>query len=124
MITMDIFHKIRALDHLGESKSKIARELDLDRKTVRKYLKSTAPPCYRPRSTPSRQDFFAEFEGFVRGKLVIAPELSAGEIYALIRPLGYLGSERTIQRRMKSWCEGKPKERFLSKSIPWRAGTV
>jgi transposase len=113
VITMDIFHKIRALDHLGESKSKIARELDLDRKTVRKYLKSTAPPCYRPRSTPSRQDFFAEFEGFVRGKLVIAPELSAGEIYALIRPLGYLGSERTIQRRMKSWCEGKPKERFF-----------
>jgi transposase len=110
---MDLFHKVRALGHLGKSKSKIALELDLDRKTVRKYLESSDPPRYRRRVTPSREDFFADFEAFVKEKIGLAPELSAGEIYALIRPRGYQGSERTIQRRMKSWSESRPKERFF-----------
>lgn len=113
MITMDNFHKARALGHLGNNKTKIAEELGIDRKTVRKYLESSTPPRYSPRKQPSRADPFAEFEPMVRHYLEKAPKLSGAEVYALIRPRGYQGSERTIERRMKRWRDEKPKERFF-----------
>ena len=113
MITMDLFHEIRVLSRKTKSKSKIARELNIDRKTVRKYLESASPPRYAMRSEPSREDPFKEFESFVREKLEVAPGLSAGEVYALIRTRGYQGSERTIQRRLKAFKAEKPKERFF-----------
>lgn len=111
---MDIFHKVRALGHLGKSKTTIANELDLDRKTVRKYLTvPVPPPRYAARRSPTRADPFGEFEEFVRDKLQLAPALSGEEIFALIRPRGYQGSLRTIERRMKAWRDEKPKERFF-----------
>jgi transposase len=111
---MDLFHKVRAFEHVGKNKTKIAAELGLDRKTVRKYLTPGAsPPRYKRRLKSSRADVFLEFEDFIRDSLTRAPELSAGEIYALIRPRGYSGSERTVQRRLKSWREQRPKERFF-----------
>jgi transposase len=116
VVTMDIFHKVRALGHLGRSQTLIATELDLDRKTVRKYLNAGDVPHYKARGSPSKVDLFAEFEVFARQKKALAPELSAGEIYALLRPRGYQGSERTIQRRMKGWREARPKERFFEQA--------
>ncbi len=113
MITMDIFHKARALRHLGKNNTEIADDLDINRKTVRKYLDAASPPHYKARTSPSRVDLFAEFENFVRQKIEAAPELSGGEVYALIRSRGYQGSERTVERRLKSWREEKPKERFF-----------
>jgi transposase len=110
---MDIFHKVRALGQLGKTKTQIAKELGIHRQTVAKYLLSGVPPRYSERTTPSRADLFDEFEVFVQSKLELAPQLSAGEIYALIKAKGYRGSERTIQRRMKVWRDKAPKERFF-----------
>lgn len=110
MITMDNFHKARALWQLGKSKSEIAAEIGLNRKTVRKYLDSATPPQYAARQSPSRVDPFAAFAELAREAIRRAPELSAGEVYALIRPRGYQGSERTVERRLRQWREEKPKE--------------
>ncbi|MGE3759870.1 MAG: IS21 family transposase [Pseudobdellovibrionaceae bacterium] len=110
---MDKFHECRVLGQREANKSKIAREVGLDRKTVRKYLESQSPPRYRPRVEPTKPDLFKEFEDFVRLQLDKTPKLSSGEIYAIIKPRGYQGSERTIQRRMKAWRDEKPKERFF-----------
>lgn len=113
MIGMDIFHEVRLLGRKTKNKSEIARELKINRKTVRKYLESGSPPRYAARAGPTRVDLFKEFEEFVREKLELAPNLSAGEVYALIRPRGYAGSERTIQRRLQAMAAAKPKERYF-----------
>ena len=113
MITMDDFHKTRALRHLGKNYSEIGRELGIDRKTARRYDQSQAPPRYSPRQAPSRADLFAAFESQVRQWLEDAPKISGAEIYALLRVRGYEGSERTVERRMKAMKDVRPKERFF-----------
>ncbi len=113
MITMDLFHKARALRQLGKNDSEIGEELSLHRKTVGKYLKSSTPPKYTPRRSPSRADPFVGFESFTRDVMTRVPEISASEVYALLRPRGFSGSERTVERRLKRWREEEPKERFF-----------
>ncbi|MBX9767153.1 MAG: hypothetical protein K2X47_07775 [Bdellovibrionales bacterium] len=100
MITMNKFHEVCALYRLGKNKTEVARELGISIPTVRKYLQTNIPPSYAPRASPTKVDHFQRFSDFVKGKLELVPKLSAGEIYALIKPQGYLGSERTIQRRL------------------------
>lgn len=113
MISMSEFQRVRKLSTAGENKSSIAREVGLDRKTVAKYLRCNSPPKYRERVRPTREDEFAPFEKTVRSHLVRAPDLTAAELYALIRAEGYKGSERTVQRRMRKQKASEPKERFF-----------
>ena len=112
-MTMDDFHKTRALRHLGKNYSEISRELGIDRKTARKYDRLQVPPRYKARTAPSRPDPFAPFEDQVREWLQAAPKLSGAEIFALLRERSYAGSERTVERRLKSIKDVRPKERFF-----------
>jgi predicted transcriptional regulator len=104
MVTKYMFDKVRKLISEGLSDSKIALELNINRKTVAKYRKSNTPPSYSPRSAATRIDLFAPFAEMTRSLLAKNNDLTASEIFVLLQQEGYQGSERTVQRRMAYVC--------------------
>ena len=65
---MDEYLEIQQLARQGLSKSKIARRLGVDRKTVRKYIgKANGPPLSQKR--PTRQSQVEQFEDYLRKRL-------------------------------------------------------
>lgn len=113
MISMHNFNRVRELSRDGLKPSEIASELNLNRKTVAKYLASNSPPQYpKERAGRTREDSFNPF--IDRAKLLLAnPNMSNVEIYEIIKDEGYLGSERTVQRRLHEIKSELPKERFF-----------
>jgi transposase len=116
MVSSYMFQEIRKLKAQGQSQAAIARKLGLDPKTVAKYLQSNAPPRYSPRAASTCIDAFQGFEEKVGLWLKHTPALTDREIFELLVPAGYRGSERTINRRMKRVRALKPKERFFEQS--------
>lgn len=116
MVSSYMFQEIRKLKAQGLSQAAIARQLGIDPKTVAKYLRSNAPPRYSPRGPSQRVDVFQAFEPRVEQWLKRTPELTDREIFELLVPEGYRGSERTLNRRMRRLKALKPKERFFEQS--------
>ena len=108
-----MFHKVRELRGRGLSRSQVARELGIDRKTVSKYLQSNTPPKYGPRKSATREDPFQLFEPRARFLIETAPKITAREIFEYVLEEGYRGSERTVDRRITQILSEKPKERFF-----------
>ena len=115
MVSPYMFNQTRKLSKQGMSQAAIALKLGLDPKTVAKYLESNTPPKYKPRDplTPTRENPFKGFEQKVQGWLARTPTLTDMEIFELLVPEGYRGSERTINRRVKSVRHQKNNERFF-----------
>ena len=113
MVTSYMFQQIRQLKAQGLSQATIARQLGLDPKTVAKYVRSNTPPRYRRREATTRGDPFLGFEANVCQWLTRTPELTDMEIFEFLVPLGYSGSERTVNRRMKAIRAQGTKERFF-----------
>jgi transposase len=113
MVSTYMFQQIRKLRSEKMSQAAIARKLGINEKTVAKYLSSNTPPCYKKREAPTRGDPFLGFEEKVRQWLTRTPALTDMEIFELLRSEGYSGSERTINRRMKSIRTPESKERFF-----------
>lgn len=84
----------------GLSISAIAKRLDLDRKTVRKYIaRGLEPPCYGPRDPrPQKVD---PYLAFLRDRLQAFPQLSAVRLLREIKPLGYTGSYTALKRAVR-----------------------
>jgi len=116
MVSFYMFQEIRKLKAQGLSQAAIARQLGLDPKTVAKYIRSNAPPRYRPRVGSTCIDAFKGFEEKVELWLKRTPELTDREVFELLVPEGYRGSERTLNRRMRRQRGLKPKERFFEQS--------
>lgn len=110
---MHKFDRVRKLRAEKKSVSAIARELNLHRDTVRKYLQSNSPPKYKPRETSTRDDRFKNFEARVRSLFEMNKENRAVDVLEVIRDEGYSGSDRTAFRRMAKLLGEKPKERFF-----------
>jgi transposase len=108
-----MFQKIRDLKTEGLSQAEIARRLELDPKTVARYVSLNTPPKYKAREKSTRADSFHGFSEKVKSWITRTPALTDREIYELLLPEGYKGCERTINRRMKSLREVKSEERFF-----------
>jgi transposase len=108
-----MFDQVRKLKAKGNSQAAIARELKKDPKTIARYLRSNAPPKYKSRPSSTRPDPFEGFEARVKGWLERTPTLQDQEIFELLIPEGYRGSERTINRRMKRLRPTIACERFF-----------
>lgn len=113
MLCTHMFDQVRKLKARGNSQAAIARELKKDPKTIAKYLNSNAPPKYRARPSSTRPDPFVGFEARVKQWLERTPTLQDQEIFELLIPEGYRGSERTINRRMRRLRPATPGERFF-----------
>lgn len=118
----------------GESISYIARELKLDRKTVRKYINQTdfspAPPVKQKR--PSKLD---PHEGFIRGILEDDKKVwrkqrhTAQRIFERLQEeQGFTGSYEIVQRKVKELREEmRLSEKAASQGflpLEWKPGTA
>ncbi len=89
MVTLDEYLGIQELARQGLSRSEIARQLGLDRKTVGKYRKEAAsPPTSKKRSAGSRK--IAPFAAHLRKRLAQGCT-DAVVLLREIRELGYQG---------------------------------
>ncbi|WP_182349582.1 Mu transposase domain-containing protein [Tomitella gaofuii] len=98
MLTWEEDVNAHALRKRGWTISAIARHLDRDRKTIRRYLDGTATPGVR---TPA-PDLFAPFEDYVRARLAEDPHLWARTLCDELEALGYRQSYQTLTRRIRN----------------------
>ena len=113
MVSAYMFQKIRQMISDGLSQAEIARQLEINAKTVARYAKSNTPPKYKTRKGSTRVDEFLVFKEKVQAWLLRTPTLTDREIYELLLPEGYKGSERTINRRVKPLRSVIKEERFF-----------
>jgi transposase len=83
------------LHRQGLSVTAIARQLSLDRKTVRKYIaRGLEPPAYKPR--PPRGHRLDPFTGYLRERVAAFPALTGSRLWREIREHGYAGGYTAV----------------------------
>lgn len=87
------WQQVKALKAQGASIKQIVRQMKLSKNTVRKYLRSTEPPCFKARAYEKLLD---GYEGKVKGML--EKEYIGTRIYTELQELGYKGSLSTVHR--------------------------
>src|SRR6201992_4047206 len=81
---------ILELHRQGVSVSAIARRVELDRKTVRRYIaQGLEPPSYGPRQRRVSQ--LQAFEPYLRQRLEAFPQLTGRRLHRELGDLGYTG---------------------------------
>jgi transposase len=81
---------ILELHRQGVSVTAIARQVGLDRKTVRRYIeRGLEPPAYSPR--PPRAGKVAPFADYLQARLVAFPQLTGQRLLRELRDRGYTG---------------------------------
>src|ERR1700760_307266 len=81
---------ILELHRQGVAISAIARRVELDRKTVRRYIaQGLEPPTYGPRQARTSQ--LQAFEPYLRQRLAAFPQLTGRRLHRELRELGYGG---------------------------------
>jgi transposase len=81
---------ILELHRQGVSISVIARRVELDRKTVRRYIaRGLEPPSYGPRQPRISQ--LRAFEPYLRQRLGAFPQLTGRRLHRELRDLGFTG---------------------------------
>lgn len=113
MISKYMFEQIKALAAKGLSNREIGRQLGKDHRTIGKYTSSHSPPKYKKRVKESREDPMAPFDDQVRALLDKSEDLTALEVFMLLKDDKYPGSLRTVQRRVAMIKAERPKERFF-----------
>lgn len=103
---------IHDLKRQGLSVSAIARQLGIDRKTVRKHLAGgVKAPAYKPR--PPRPRELAPYEPYLLERIALYPGLSAKRLFREITAMGFAGGYTTVTDFLRS-CRpprAKPFER-------------
>lgn len=115
MISLDQYLEMRDLDRVGMSKTRIAHQMGVDRKTVRKYVRKGAGP---PVSGNKRfRERLAEpYEGYLKERM--AKGCTNGQVlFREIEAQGYRGSYPTLRRFLKPLRE----EEAWRGEIRWEA---
>lgn len=99
---------IHQLKEDGHSVSEIARRLNMDRKTVRRYLnRGLEPPAYSPR--PAVGSCLEPFKPYLKQQLQAHPGLSATRLLREIKALGFPGSYTLLTEYLRSIRPAQPK---------------
>ncbi len=95
MIRKEVWVDIQALHRQGHSIRRIARDLGISRKTVRRYLRRPDPPRYvRTKSKPSLLD---PHKDYLRARVQKLPEIPATVLLRELRARGYSGQITLIK---------------------------
>lgn len=123
---MESFAKLRRR-HLvkGESISAIARDLNLSRNTVKKYLNAEAEPAYRRQHQPCPKlgEYAKQLETWLAqdGQRPKGQRRSARRLFEDLQGAGYAGAYDSVQRFVKRWKAGRPNvacDAFVPLSFP------
>ena len=98
MVRLEGFMNVQRLHHEGVSISEIGRRLNLDRKTVRKYLK-VAPHAYERQAKSWKID---PFRAYLRERWELGVQNSA-RLFAEIQKRGYAGCETQVKKVVRPW---------------------
>jgi len=89
------------LHRQGLSVSAIARQIGLDRKTVRRYVEQgLEPPAYQPRA--ARPKKLSPFQTYLRERVAAYPELTASRLHRELGELGYGGGYTGVKDFLRS----------------------
>ena len=99
MLAWESVVEARALRSRGWSISAIARHLEINRRTVRRYLSDEVVVGVR---RPAGPDGFARFVDYARLRLVDDPHLWASALHDELAELGYQGSYSTLTRAVRA----------------------
>jgi transposase len=104
MIGFDRWIEVKGLRQRGWSIRKIARELAMDRKTVRRALSQARPQPYR--REVKKASILAPYMGFLLRR---APEVDywARRLFLELKGMGYQGSYNQVKRAVRPWREEK-----------------
>ncbi len=84
------------LHRQGLSVSAIARQVGIDRKTVRGYIeRGLEPPAYRPRQP--RVTKVAPFQAYLRERVAAYPDLTGTRLHREIGKIGYAGGYTAVK---------------------------
>lgn len=108
--------KIKEMIESGASVSKVARELKIDRKTVRKYREMTLEDFgdYR-RNREKRPRAIDEYEGVIEeiiDEMKRDGLINAQSIYDRLRDMGFKGSARSVRRFVKQYRRASKQRRI------------
>src|ERR1700724_1975949 len=88
------------LHRQGLSVSAIARQVGIDRKTVRTYIaKGLEPPAYQKR--PPAPSLVDGFDPYLRERLATYPALTARRLFREIKERGYSGGYSVVRDRVR-----------------------
>jgi transposase len=88
------------LHHQGLSVSAIARQMGVDRKTVRTYIaKGLEPPAYKKR--PPAPSLVDRFEPYLCERLAAYPTLTARRLFREIKERGFSGGYSIVRDRVR-----------------------
>ena len=107
MVTFGENVLIHDLKRQGLTMTAIARNVGLDRKTVRQYLEcGLEMPAYSPRAPEER--LIAPYEEYLRERVSAYPELSGKRLLLEIREFGYTGGYTAVTDPLQlcpgRWC--------------------
>lgn len=108
MLQLEEFMEIQKLYHDGVSISELARRLQRDRKTVRKYLHETPRP-YQRASRPWKVDAHRAWlrERWEQGVR------NAGRLFRELRKRGYEGGYTQVKKVVRPWREEQRERAFV-----------
>ncbi len=100
MVKLGELMMILELHRQGLTVSAIARQLGMDRKTVRRYVaRGLEPPAYGPR--PRQQRSTDPFLSYLRERLAAYPGLTAVRLWRELRERGYAGGYTAVKRTVR-----------------------
>ena len=95
------------LHRQGLSVSAIARQLGVDRKTVRAYIaKGLEPPVYKRRAP--RPGIVDHFETYLRERLAAYPGLTAVRLWRELKERGFAGGYSVVRDRVRELRPSRP----------------
>ena len=109
MFTLEGFMNVRDLKQQGWSVSAIARHLNLDRKTVRKYLLEPPQPYQRKQPTTHKID---PYRGFLRERWEQGVH-NAHKLWEEVRGRGYPGAYSQLKLVVAPWREEERERAFV-----------
>jgi transposase len=99
MFSEEIWMELRALHRHDWSIAALAREFNINRRTVSRYVGKGEPASYGPRACPA--DLSEHQLAYVRRRLEVCRTIRATTLYREVTELGYAGSYPSFARRVR-----------------------